>query len=32
MENYVFKMACLGVKMTKSGDEMVHIDFSNDGT
>lgn len=32
MEGYVFKITCLGVKMTKPGDEMVHIDFSIDGT
>lgn len=32
VEGYVLKMTCLGVKMTKSGDEMVHIDFSIDGT
>lgn len=32
VEGSVFKMTCLGVKMTISGDEMVHIDFSIEGT
>lgn len=32
VDGYGFKVTCLGVKMTKSGVEMVHLDFPTGGT